>query len=344
MSEAVPHAVIDEPTALRSFATSISAVLVKEARWRMRGRRAFVLVSIYVALLALLVFAIDRLVQDSLAQRAQWSGMVIEGSGMISGAESAIVGQTIFATLLSLQLVLTLLVAPALSSGAISGEREKQTLEMLITTPASTLGLVAGKLASSLAFVVLLTLASVPLMSLVFVFGGIAPDDVLRAYVYLLVVAFGIGSIGLLLSAMVRRSQVATALAYVVVFVLCVVTLFIHTWASVRSGDFDGRPQPASELLLLLNPFVGELDLLCTAIPDSFGVTCAYSSFITGGGIMPADPQRDVFWPRSAAAFALVGIGLTLLTTQLIAPSRRLRRLRRRTQVQPAAEVSPPPA
>ncbi|HEV8053797.1 MAG TPA: hypothetical protein VGP30_03105, partial [Candidatus Limnocylindrales bacterium] len=52
----------------------------------------------------------------------------------------------------------------------------------------------------------------------------------------------------------------------------------------------------------------------------------------------PAQPQvslgfpRDTFWPRSAAAFIGLGTILVLLSTQLIAPSRRLRipRLRRR--------------
>jgi hypothetical protein len=40
---------------------------------------------------------------------------------------------------------------------------------------------------------------------------------------------------------------------------------------------------------------------------------------------------RDTFWPRNAAAFIGVGIVLTLLATQLVAPTRRLHlRLRRR--------------
>jgi hypothetical protein len=41
---------------------------------------------------------------------------------------------------------------------------------------------------------------------------------------------------------------------------------------------------------------------------------------------------RDRFWPQSVAAFVVVGIVLTLLSAQLVAPTRRLRllRLRRR--------------
>jgi hypothetical protein len=45
---------------------------------------------------------------------------------------------------------------------------------------------------------------------------------------------------------------------------------------------------------------------------------------------------RDTFWPRSAASFGVVGLVLVLLSTQLIAPSRRLRLPRRRGHAVPA--------
>ena len=318
---------IPEPSPLANLFLSIWAVLVKESRWRMRGRRAFVVVTIYVALVALLVFGVQRLVHDSFVNRFDDIG---GSADLVSGFAAAAIGQAIFTTILAVQTMLTLLVAPALTSGAISSEREKQTLELLITTPASTLGMVVGKLFSSLAYVLLLTLASVPLMSIVFAFGGIAPDDVVRAYVLLLAVAFGIGSIGLFMSALLKRSQVSTALSYVIVFALTFGSLILHTFLLASAARFvDDRfvePGPPPEMILWLNPLVADLDLLCTAIPDSFGVTCAYTGTITGAQINPANPPRDAFWPRSAAAFILVGVGLTLATTQLIAPSRRIRR------------------
>ena len=43
-----------------------------------------------------------------------------------------------------------LVLAPAFTTGAISLEREKQTLDLLVTTPLSTLGMVIGKLFSAL--------------------------------------------------------------------------------------------------------------------------------------------------------------------------------------------------
>ena len=331
-----PMAPVNEPTVLRTMWASMSALFAKESRWRMRGRRAFVIMTIYVAVLAVLVLFVYRGMYD----RAQFESTLVGGlapAEFVSGSLSLQIGQSVFTTILIVQTLLTIMLAPALTSGSISMEREKQTLELLITTPVSTLGMVIGKLISSLAFVFLLVLASVPLMSVVFVFGGIAPDDVVRAYVLLFAVTFGIGSIGLFMSALVKRTQIATALSYVAVFLLAFGSLALHTWMYVSSQpfDFEGRvdERHAPEALLWLSPIVADVDLLCTAIPE--GSTCSYSATVTGQNSdnpdQPVSPARDAFWPKSALAFIALGIGLTLLTTQWIAPSRRVWR-RRRTQ------------
>ena len=334
-----------DPGLLRSLWASITAVFAKEARWRMRGRRAFVVMTVYVALLGLLVLAVYQLLYDrSQFQFGNGAGVVVD---QVSGNVSASIGQAIFTSILILQTLLTVMLAPALTSGAISAEREKQTMDLLITTPVSTLGLVIGKLVSSLAFVLLLIVASVPLMSLVFAFGGVAPDDVIRAYVVLFVMAFGIGAIGMLVSAVFKRTQVATAVAYLIAFMLTIGSLAFHTYLTVsaRAGVDDPRDwQSPPEAILWLNPLVTDVDLLCTAIPDSFGFTCSYIAMVQGNELgVFGEPPRDAFWPKSVLAFVLVGIGATLLTTQLIAPSRRLRRWRGRAQAIPAAAADAPP-
>jgi hypothetical protein len=51
---------------------------------------------------------------------------------------------------------------------------------------------------------------------------------------------------------------------------------------------------------------------------------------------------RDTFWPRNATAFVVLGIVLTLLSTQLVAPTRRLHlRLRRRGAGSPPTTPEP---
>jgi ABC-type transport system involved in multi-copper enzyme maturation permease subunit len=334
----VPTAVGRDPGAVRTFLASVSAIGVKELRWRMRGRRAFVVVTVHVLLLGLVVFGLFQLLYENAVMEARWR-FGEDGAqgglpgGLISGAVSATIGQALFSGLLVVMTVLTLIFAPALASGAISMEREKQTLELLVTTPISTLGMLVAKLIASLAYVFLLIVASIPLMSIVFAFGGVGPEDLVRAYVLLLAVAFGIGAVGLFMSALVGRSQIATVLSYVVVLALTLGSLGLHTYLVVTTVPEDDRMfaaelHEAPEALLWLNPFVADIDVVCTAIADRFPGSCSYISLI-GHRDDGADPPRDAFWPRSALAFLIFGGVLTLLSTQLIAPSRRLQRSHR---------------
>jgi ABC-type transport system involved in multi-copper enzyme maturation permease subunit len=331
---------VDEPSFLTSQWASISAVIAKELRWRMRGRRAFVLVTVYVAVLGLLVFTVYQFAADTATRQFSADGELIRSDG-VSAAASAAVGQAIFGVILVLQTVLTLLLAPALTSGGVSMEREKQTLELLIATPVSTLGLVLGKLVSSLAYVVLLILLSIPLMSLAFVFGGIAPDDVLRAYFMLLAAAFFVGSIGLFLSAWLKRTQLATAIALIVVFLLSFAAPLVHgyVYLSSRSFGFEQENRPPPEPMVWFSALAADIDLLCTAIPETYTITCRYSTTVVGQDLDETVPPRDVLWPRIAGAFIILGTMLTLATTQLISPSRRLRNDR----AAPAPDLLPLP-
>ena len=95
-----------------------------------------------------------------------------------------------FMAIIFLLTLVTLILAPASTAGAISMEREKQTMDLLAVTPISSLAIVLGKLLSALSWILLLLLASIPVVALVFTFGGVSPDDVVRAYVVLLATAF----------------------------------------------------------------------------------------------------------------------------------------------------------
>src|SRR5262245_6035250 len=123
----------------RTAWTTIRAVLTRELRWRMRGRRAFVVATVFVLLLGLITFGIYRLLSDQAMDEARWRFEAIPMGALaddgISGATSVRIGQAIFGGMLGVLTVLILMVAPALTSAVISSEREKQTMELLVTTP-----------------------------------------------------------------------------------------------------------------------------------------------------------------------------------------------------------------
>ena len=185
--------------------TGISAIMVKELRGRMRGRRAFIVLTIHVALLAVFAWMFERINEESVAQGGMFGGQVTFASAQI--------GRGLFFGLMMLQTLMVAVLAPAATAGAISSEREHQTLELLSVTPISSLAIVLGKLLSALAWVFVLILASIPVTAIVFVFGGVALDDMIRGYVVLFATVIGLGSVGIFFSTLTRRTGEETVSA-----------------------------------------------------------------------------------------------------------------------------------
>jgi ABC-type transport system involved in multi-copper enzyme maturation permease subunit len=369
--------------------TGIAAVSTKELRGRMRGRRAFVVLTFYLLLLSLFAWGIYQFQRQITAQAFDpFSGTPVP--------ISAIVGQAIFSGLLVLETLLVLVLAPALTAGSISMEREKQTLELLVTTPLGTVALVLGKLFSALTYVFLLILASIPLASIVFTFGGVGPEDLIRGYVFLFALAFGTGAISLFYSALVRRTQAATVLSYLTVLAVTLgaTVVYIFWLAMIQRPEptgafFDERQQARlpPEAVLWLNPFVADADLICGTSVSGYDATCLAVAGLRGESIFggapvaqvelraggacggaadclkpgvpaPNDPTaagfdpaandafsipRDRFWPQSALAYTGIGTLLTLLASQLVSPTRRLRIGRARPAAQTAPRAMPAP-
>jgi ABC-type transport system involved in multi-copper enzyme maturation permease subunit len=256
------------------LSSGISAIIVKELRGRMRGRRAFVIITIHVLLLAVFAWMIAQLSVQSLANTSSYGGQATYAS--------ASVGRGIFLGLLFLQTLMVAVLAPAATAGAISSEREHQTLELLSVTPISSLAIVLGKLLSALAWVFVLVLASIPVTALVFVFGGVAPDDMVRGYIVLFATVIGLGSVGIFFSALTRRTGASTGLTFVVTLALVIGTVFVYVFLAGTSevGSNGLRKQP-SEAILYLNPFVAQADVAC-GTEDGFGGTCGFMSSILG--------------------------------------------------------------
>src|SRR5512143_3480290 len=265
----------------------IGAVGVKALRGRMRGRRAFVILTIYLLLLGGFAWMVELIMERNVS-----TGF---GSSSYAGAS---IGQGIFAALLMLETLQVAFLAPSATAGAISLEREKQTLELLVVTPISSIAIVLGKLLSALVYVWLLIAASIPLTAVVFVYGGVAPDDVLRGYVVLIVTALGLGSFGLFCSSLVKRTQAATAITIFGVLVISTGSVFLLAfWGAMTTHDSaDGNGQvrgSAPQEIGYLNPFLAQVDVLC-GTETSFGGWCSPASsllpsghgvvFVDGGG------------------------------------------------------------
>lgn len=294
---------------LREFGSSVVTIMSKELRSRFRGRRAFIVLTIYLAVLALIAYgAYISSVADA---RVPNEVFAPDGSNVSIANASATVGQAIFAMLSVFQLMLVAFLAPAFTTGSISLEREKATLDLLITTPLRPGAIVVGKLLSALAFVMLMIVAAIPVSALVLMYGGASVQDIARAQVVLLVSAIGFGVIGLFCSALIKRTQSATVIAYSTVLVLTVGTFFVwRLWTAGLSGTMGeafGVPNRAPEQLLYLNPAVamveivadteitpGDMGTIMAEIRGTSGIQCEGTVCFTtdGGGVLLTDVKR----------------------------------------------------
>ncbi len=201
-------------------------VLTKELRVRMRGARAYWILTGYLAFLSLILF---------FQYTYWWNEAVRHGHGLASGSK---VGQQFFYYIAGVQAFLVAFITPAVTSGAITIEKEQRTLEMLEMTRLPRVSIIAGKLLSAIGFVALLLVSSLPLTSLCFFLGGVSPGQVIHSYLLLLAGSFVAGSLGLVWSSVARTTASAVVFTYaslLVPFLAAVVLLN----AVIRPGDYD---------------------------------------------------------------------------------------------------------
>ena len=177
-------------------------VVLKEMRSRMRGWRAVAAVTGFLILIGGTVGMI-------------YFGFATSGSAAQGVTIRRTIGQSIFYTIFMLQLFIVGISAPALTASAIAAEREHQTYDLLRTTLLSARALVIGKLVASVSFVLLLLIASIPLQSIGFIFGGVALGEVLLSVLLLILTALTFGSVGLFFSSFIRRARIAAVLSQV---------------------------------------------------------------------------------------------------------------------------------
>lgn len=266
----------------------MNPMIRKELRQRMRERRGWLLPSLYLLVLgAVVTFA--------------YFVTTVNGARGNS-VQGATVGVALFLTLAYAQLALLLLMAPIFSAGSITIEKEQRTLAGLLTSLLSVGQIWWGKFISSLLFVLLLLITSLPVLSMAFAFGGIGPWEIFIATVTTVIVLGSVSAIGLYCSSAFRRSIHATAVTYATVIAISVVTAIIffvrlqlfeseraRSGGGVSFTGWYGIPLDV-RLPMYLNPF--------------FFLTSSFA------------PPRELYpaWATCAAVFITVGVVAVILT------------------------------
>lgn len=259
-------------------------VVVRDLRVRMRGSRSYWHLAVYLGILGLLALA--------------GYGTATEYGG--GGMDPVMIQQRlqtfyyfIFFTLAGL----VCLIAPALTAASITTERQRQTLDLLVTTPMSSAELLTGKLVSSVAFLALLLAMSLPASALCVILGGATLGDVLRTYVLLALDGLVLSAVGLYMSCTQKNSMQALMSTYGVILVMLFFTSSVVPLIAMASASGGA-------------PAFGPL-MAVAALHPVVAVMAPSSTVAIAGLTLPA-------WPFTAvAAFLIIRLLITGATYRM---------------------------
>lgn len=224
----------------------LNPVLIKEIKLRFRSFKGFLGLLFYLLALAIVMIGF----------------IFLETRNSPMGLFRPEQSRSMFMVMSYIQLLLIMFITPGLTAGVISGEREKQTLNILLTTNQSSASIILGKLVSSVAYLLLMIFASLPIYSIVFLFGGISPAQVLTILGFYIFTILAYGSIGILLSTLIRKTIIAMVSTYGAALFLTAGTGFLFgvsmavTQTGITSNHF------ISYLFAMVNPAIVLMGLL----------------------------------------------------------------------------------
>ncbi|ANU27823.1 ABC transporter permease [Planococcus versutus] len=257
-------------------------VLVKELKLRFRNLKSFTGILFYLIAMSVFVFGFIFLATS------------LTGNGFFRPDESFM----LFSIMTYIQLGLILFITPALTAGTISTEREKQTLNILLTTSQTSFQIIFGKMTSSIAFLLLMIVSGLPIYSLVFLYGGVSPSQLFYIFLFYMLTLLAIASIGVMLSTLIRKTIVAIIATYgAMIFIAGVTAFFLlisvqlsqigattpsispvaHFWATIN---------PPAVLLTLLQPPMEEQLQSLTMVPIPLWIGYAIFYVLVSAGCL----------------------------------------------------------
>ncbi len=191
-------------------------VLQRELLVNLRLPRAFLLMLLYQGILAAVVYFAwpTESIRLDLANSDNTSNLV----------DLVFLGQFVLAALM----------APSFAAGAIAGEKERMTYEMLLASPIRPEGIVFGKLVAALTHLAILIFASLPIVMLCLPLGGVSAYEVLAAYVILIVSVVAFGMISVASGSYFPRTSSALVVSYLTILPLAI--LVVMFWVLLRNN------------------------------------------------------------------------------------------------------------
>ena len=258
-------------------------IIIREMRGRMRGWRAFVVLTGYLILLSCLAGSVYAI--------SYQTGSTSYGLNTPTLQYGVVMGKAIFSSTVILLLVVISFIAPAFTADAIAGERERQTYEILLVTPMRARQIVGGKLGAVFLFLLLLILASLPIQSLAFLFGGVELIEVFIAALGLLVTALAFGALGLYISSRSGTTMIAIVKTYGLVILFIYALPIVLFYIIIPFDLFN-----SSSSLLLMIVLVYLVGFFLSINPFSAAFTTAAIAVDGQGYFLARLPIQTGIW------------------------------------------------
>ncbi len=199
---------------------------------------------------------------------------------------------SLFPILSGVQFGIVMLILPIMTASSISGEKERQTFDLLLTTVMTPRQIIMGKLMSAVLRVMVFIVASIPLMAVSFTLGGLSWRNLFIMLIASFVFAFFAGSVGMLASTIGKKTLSCIIIAYVIYFAFhqlsTIPTILIGVMAA--SGA-----EWIISLLMIFNPVVAVVDMFVLMFQgeglfDDFGSMGSFGGWLwvilSGAAIM----------------------------------------------------------
>jgi ABC-type transport system involved in multi-copper enzyme maturation permease subunit len=163
-------------------------------------------------------------------------------------------GRDIFGVIaVGFQMAFAVLLAPTVTSGVITLEREKQTWNALLLSRLTSWEIVWGKLLGSVLPALAMQIIFIPVLIMAALKGGVSLGSFIGAEVFVVFCTFFYGIIGMFFSWLCRRTQLAAASAMATVMISVVASpVLLALWQNLTSSY---QAKPETFIPLWTNPF-----------------------------------------------------------------------------------------
>jgi ABC-type transport system involved in multi-copper enzyme maturation permease subunit len=171
-----------------------------------------------------------------------------------------------FSTFMAVQFIAVLLLAPIFTAGPVAEERERGTLDLLLTTSLTSWEIVFGLLAARLANLTLVVVTGLPILCLVLFLGGVDIGLIIAGFAGTGALMLMIGTSGIMFSVLSKNSFEAISMTYF--FSICFAPLPLWNLPVVSMSAIDGSVEDAYDIcafLCILSGFFASCFLICAA-------------------------------------------------------------------------------